>query len=268
MKKLLKPVDLLLLGLAGLVDVFEEARDPLGMQASYCQNIYGWVPERFKRHNFFRVVQRQLKSGNIETTVNDKKVYLRLTPAGQEKIIRDFPILKLQNSRWDGKWRMVFFDISETSRRVRNILRSKLKELGLGMLQQSVWITPHDITKIFTEFLRASGLENQVYVIETSRLLMGDEKLLAEKIWHLNKLNEEYKDLLAEIKAVKSMYIATDGRRHVCTLSNKQSMAIKMKIAKLKRKYMELLTRDPFLPKELLPNSWVGEEMKKEIGKI
>ncbi len=271
MKQSLKPADILLLGLAGLVDIFEEMRDPLGIQASYCQNVYGWVPERFKRHNFVRLVERQIKNGNLEKETNNTKTFLRLTMAGQEKIMRDYPIFKLQNRHWDGKWRIVFFDILETSRHIRNTLRLKLKELGFGMLQRSVWVTPSDIINDFTQFLRTAGLENQVYVVETRRLLSGDVKILAEKIWHLNNLNEEYKSILEEIKVIKTMYIANNGRGRLYTEDDKQerdNTAIKTKVYKTKRRYLELLLKDPFLPKELLPEGWNGETIKKEIKRI
>jgi len=44
---------------------------------------------------------------------------------------------------WDGKWRMVIFDIPERKRKARNALRNKLKELGFRELQKSVFVHPY-----------------------------------------------------------------------------------------------------------------------------
>ncbi|MCL5676074.1 MAG: hypothetical protein M1120_03015 [Patescibacteria group bacterium] len=278
MKKLFKPSDFLLLGLAGLFDVFEEARDPFGIRAYGCKTMYGWIPQRYKRHNFVRLVQKQLKTGNIEKKIKNGQAYLRLTSTGQDKIKRDFPLISLQKQKWDRKWRIVVFDIAEISRRSRDILRAKLKKLGFGMFQKSVWVTPHDITQDFTEFIQSRGLAEQVYIIEGNRLLAGKEKALAERIWHLDKLNENYKNLLIEIKKWKQMYVTTHDRKHLPTFENVSGVDKELiagfqqmgenKSDELKRKYLEFLLKDPFLPKELLPDDWLGEEVKKEIGKI
>lgn len=45
--------------------------------------------------------------------------------------------------RWDGKWRLVAFDVPEEKRTGRNALRNKLRELGLVQLQKSLWAWPY-----------------------------------------------------------------------------------------------------------------------------
>lgn len=44
---------------------------------------------------------------------------------------------------WDGKWRVVMFDIRERRRKVRSQLRSLLSNAGFLRLQDSVWIYPY-----------------------------------------------------------------------------------------------------------------------------
>ncbi|MBI3558827.1 hypothetical protein HY085_00355 [Candidatus Gottesmanbacteria bacterium] len=44
---------------------------------------------------------------------------------------------------WDNKWRVVIFDISEDKRKLRDRLRSKLKEMGFISLNESVLIYPY-----------------------------------------------------------------------------------------------------------------------------
>lgn len=44
---------------------------------------------------------------------------------------------------WDGKWRVVMFDIREKRRRIRSQLRSLLSGAGFLRLQDSVWIYPY-----------------------------------------------------------------------------------------------------------------------------
>ncbi len=55
--------------------------------------------------------------------------------------------IKNKKDKWDGKWRMVAFDIPEKDKRGRNALRQKLKSIGFYELQKSVLITPFDCKK-------------------------------------------------------------------------------------------------------------------------
>ena len=48
---------------------------------------------------------------------------------------------------WDGKWRIVIFDIPKHKKRARDALREKLKELGFYPFQKSVWVFPYPCEK-------------------------------------------------------------------------------------------------------------------------
>lgn len=56
-------------------------------------------------------------------------------------------------NRWDKKWRLIIFDIPEKYRKVRDIFRMRLKQLGLYQLQKSVYISPYSCFDEI-EFLR------------------------------------------------------------------------------------------------------------------
>jgi len=51
--------------------------------------------------------------------------------------------MKIKRENWDGKWRIVVFDIPEKIKRGRDALREKLKELGFYELQKSVFVFPY-----------------------------------------------------------------------------------------------------------------------------
>ena len=55
---------------------------------------------------------------------------------------------------WDGKWRVLIFDISERRRRVRNQLRRLLQGKGFFRLQDSVWVHPYPCDE-FVSLVRA-----------------------------------------------------------------------------------------------------------------
>lgn len=272
MRKLLRPQDILLLGLANALDIFEEFKDPFTIVSKSYESMYGWVPKQYKRHEFDHLVWRSLKAGYIEKVEKDGNIYIRVTSQGEKRVQRDFPILHLQKKSWDGKWRMIMFDIQELERRKREDLRRKLKELGFGMLQESVFITPHDIIKDFSEYVDNIGLHDSVYVLEVSHIVVGKQRELARKVWRLDEMNEKYLKIFRKAKEIENNHLtASSGRIKQLNGEDrvKRDKAEKDKrIMRIKKIYLSTLLNDPFLPKELLPEDWWGDKAKKLIKKL
>src|SRR3989344_1978764 len=68
---------------------------------------------------------------------------------------------------WDGKWRVIIFDIREKRRRIRQKLRALLAGAGMVRLQDSVWIHPYPCDE-FVALVRAnlrSGTGELLYFI-------------------------------------------------------------------------------------------------------
>lgn len=59
-----------------------------------------------------------------------------------------------KKQKWDGKWRVLIFDVWEKRRGKRDMLRREIKEFGFVQLQQSVWIYPFPCGD-FIELLKA-----------------------------------------------------------------------------------------------------------------
>jgi len=70
---------------------------------------------------------------------------LRLTPKG----VVAATVLESQYSirrpkRWDGRWRVLAFDVPEYRKGVRDKIRRTLMHIGFMRLQDSVWVYPYD----------------------------------------------------------------------------------------------------------------------------
>mgnify|MGYP001606639190 CR=1 FL=1 len=72
--------------------------------------------------------------------------------------------------QWDGKWRMVIFDIPEKKKRARDALREKLKELGFQELQHSVHIVPYNCKDEIDFLVEFFELHPCVYYVEVETL--------------------------------------------------------------------------------------------------
>ncbi len=68
--------------------------------------------------------------------------------------------------KWDQKWRMIIFDISEKRKKSRAQIRLALTNLGFYRLQDSVWVYPYDCEEFITVLKIDMKLRNEVlYVI-------------------------------------------------------------------------------------------------------
>jgi DNA-binding transcriptional regulator PaaX len=86
------------------------------------------------------------KRGLIEfVKENNNEVVVKITDGGR-KYLKTFDIDDMvlnRPERWDGKWRLVIFDVPEKHKKARDALRRKLKDLSFVRLQDSAWVTPY-----------------------------------------------------------------------------------------------------------------------------
>ena len=96
-----------------------------------------------RKEGINRARNKLIQSGLLE---KDKNGYLIITNAGQTKLAEQ----KLSHyhidkpKQWDGKWRIITFDIPERRKRIRDQIRQTLFHIGFVRLQDSVWVYPYN----------------------------------------------------------------------------------------------------------------------------
>ncbi|OHA26994.1 MAG: CRISPR-associated endonuclease Cas2 [Candidatus Taylorbacteria bacterium RIFCSPHIGHO2_02_FULL_46_13] len=92
---------------------------------------------------------RLIKAGLL---ARNEEGLLRLTPKGMAKLrqleLVDYKLPRPR--RWDGKWRVLIFDIKEERKSLRDKVRRTLIALGFKRLQDSVWVYPYDCEDLIT----------------------------------------------------------------------------------------------------------------------
>ena len=72
--------------------------------------------------------------------------------------------------KWDGGWRMVFFDIPEKNRRHRDYLRRVLKLIGFYELQKSIWVYPYPVPAFLKNLILHEDIKSHVRFITTNQI--------------------------------------------------------------------------------------------------
>lgn len=253
MGKLLHLKDYILIASALVGDTVEDLRLAGGILPKVLEGYYGFVPNKYKHSSYITTVSRMLSTGDITKSINNKgEVQLELTSLGTKKFKRRFKLF-LQSRKWDGLFMMVIFDIAEINRHTRNKLRFKLKELGFGMLQKSVWISPYHFEEDMREFLTNHGLETNVFVFSGRKLLAGDLKLMAKNTWKLSLINTRYQEILNQLRQSENLS-SSKKSKHIFNITYQT--------------YLEVLTKDPLLPKALLPKDWLRPKVLTALNQL
>src|SRR3989344_7371827 len=94
---------------------------------------------------------RRLRKSNLIILKDrgDDNFTVQLTQKGKKKVEEvNFEKLEIvKPAKWDGKWRLITFDIPENRKAARDALRFKMKELKFYQLQKSVFVCPYPCEK-------------------------------------------------------------------------------------------------------------------------
>lgn len=127
--------------------------------------------KQYNKQSVANAFYRLRKEGAILFQKHNNQLYISLTREGKKKAGKfQVDSLNIQRpKKWDGKWRIIIFDISERHKIKREVLRGFLRRLQFYMLQESVWIhafsCKHEIG-LLKDFFGFTSQEVQLIVAE------------------------------------------------------------------------------------------------------
>src|SRR3989344_4984222 len=119
------------------------------------------------------------KQGLINFYKKNNQIYISLTEKGKKKAgWMQIDALKIKKpKKWDGKWRILLFDIMETKKFHREALRGKLIELGFRLLQKSAWIIPYECKDEIGLLKSFFGLSDKEVKLVVAQSIEGEKEL-------------------------------------------------------------------------------------------
>ncbi|GIW62015.1 MAG: hypothetical protein KatS3mg089_0867 [Patescibacteria group bacterium] len=97
---------------------------------------HGYLRQTLKRLEKQKLIQRKYVNGK-QTIIITKDGRKRILTYALEELIIKKP------HRWDGKWRVVMYDIPQQQKRLQELLSHILKNLGFLSIQESVYLIPY-----------------------------------------------------------------------------------------------------------------------------
>jgi CRISPR-associated endonuclease Cas2 len=119
--------------------------------------------------------------GLIKIVDSDNERFVELTKEGQLEALISKAIIP-PKGKWDGKWRIIMFDIPEECKEKRHELRWLLKKNHYHQLQASVYINPYPLNREAITFLQETNLMRYIRIVKIEEM---DNDTELRKRFHL-----------------------------------------------------------------------------------
>ncbi len=130
--------------------------------------------KKFNTWRLKQVLKRMHQQKLVEIVENNEEHIVKISENGKKRLLKfNLDEMELKDQKWDGKWRIIIYDILTGKKEEASLFRKTLKRLKFLKLQRSVYLTPfkcydeieylRQVCSINTEalILTVSGLENE-----------------------------------------------------------------------------------------------------------
>lgn len=188
-------------------------------------------------------ISRMLASGELEV---DGHRY-RLAGPLLDRQARQDASRWARRRRWDGMWEMAVVDGGRRPPAARTELRDAMRRLKLAELREGVWLRPDNLDP-------GRAPSDRAVVDDQCRTLRGephgDPTTLAAELWDLTAWTKEARDLRRGLE------------RYLPRMEQGDTAVLRDGFV-LSAAVLRHLLADPLLPPELLPPSWMGDELRE-----
>jgi phenylacetic acid degradation operon negative regulatory protein len=214
---------------------------------SLTESFEGWA----YRNGFSRQLQRLEKNRMLERQTGRVGDRLhRLTRSGCLCALGGRDPEACWNRHWDGRWRLVLFDVPRTRNTARDKLRRYLRGKGFGCLQNSVWITP-DLVNEERDLLRGVSADVGSLVWFEGRPCAGEKDAeIVAGAWDFAAINQLY--------VIHQQILDRLPHRRLETKA--AAMDFHRWLGEERKAWMDAMSEDPLLPKRLLPDPYLGRK--------
>jgi len=140
---------------------------------------------------YYHAVYQLKKRGALQFLERRGKRFVKLTRKGKMDLLLSKAKIAAPR-RWDGKWRMVLFDIPEVARSERDRLRTLLKANKFIQLQNSVYVSPFPLNQSAIEYLKEIKLLDYIRIARVDEFDQDKDLILKFKTLVLKTHDREF----------------------------------------------------------------------------
>lgn len=127
--------------------------------------------KKFNPHVLKRNLKRLRDQKVVEIIEKDGQEIVKLSQKGHAKYLKfELEKLSLRDKKWDGKWRIVIYDISKFKKNQVNAFRNILKYINFFQLQKSVYLTPYPCDEQIVYLREYLGIGDEVLLMRIDKI--------------------------------------------------------------------------------------------------
>jgi phenylacetic acid degradation operon negative regulatory protein len=193
---------------------------------------------------------RLVRRGLLDRERSGRLVHYRLTRRCERVLAEgDRRIFSLGHPRDDeASWTVLWHQIPEDRRLERSRLARRLRFLGFGSVQDSVWVSPHDHSVEVVELLGDLDVADFATIFLARVGGAFGLPVLVSRAWDLSGVVERYEAFVAEF----SPFVGRGARTALAALSDREAFHVRTRLVHLFRSFPSI---DPELPENLAPLS-------------
>jgi len=229
------------------VKTWEFSVDNFMLQVQHKISYESWA----YRDGLVKQVSRLERQQLLERDANsrDDRLY-RLTARGRLHALGGRDPQKQWARPWDGRWRLVLFDVPTGRNAQRERLRRYLRDKGFGYLQQSVWISPDSLVE--ERQILGGGKSNveSLLLLEALPCAGESDAEIVAGAWDFERINRRY-----------ARHLKVLEERPGSALRNDVAAKSLLRWAAAEREaWLDAVTNDPLLPGRILPSDYLGQQ--------
>lgn len=127
--------------------------------------------KKFNPYLLKRNIKRLQGQKIVEIVKEDDQEVLKLTKKGRTKYLKfKLQKLSLEGGKWDGKWRVVMYDIAKFKKNQQSAFRNIIKQMNMLQLQKSVYITPYPCHEQIEYLREYFGIGEEVFYLVAEKI--------------------------------------------------------------------------------------------------
>ncbi|MFO7900611.1 MAG: PaaX family transcriptional regulator C-terminal domain-containing protein [Planctomycetota bacterium] len=226
-----------------------ERRSDLGPVIELLRALYGIIDDWTARY-FMRKLEEQQKVRVWR--VGRRNLYRPAGPLVADEVVLEKK--RRQGAGWDGRWCLVTYDLPQQATTMRRRLIRSMRQVGLGELTQSTWISPYDWSaQVSADAETYQAAEHLNWALGAHVILHGSPAEAVRDMWPLAELADRYRQLRERARSTPKSDLG------------QPALGNALRIAK---DWMAVELDDPMLPAQLLPTDWPAAEARSAIEEL
>jgi len=211
------------------------------------------LPDSYEQWIYRNGLHRQLAKLEKQELVElmagvDNQRLCRLTEAGRLQALGGRDPEAQWARKWDGRWRLVVFDVPRKFNSRRDRLRRFLRGRAVGCLQGSLWVTPDPLT-VERRLLEDEGANVRSLILFDAVPCAGErDAQIVSAAWDFIRINAAYGSYLEVLEQRPAGSVRDDAAARKLQLWGRAE----------RESWQQAVWRDPLLPDRLLPEGYLG----------